>query len=465
MGWNNLRIHGRARCQGIKDVISYSGITGTPDHLVRTDQGWQTLAEANRRQLRVAKSGSGGNPIRFFDDCFSKNEWVSVEYPRVHVSVSEVPAEEHMTGSTISRSVQTQRLALIATQDSLWMCLTGSTPGRGARTAMQQPQNCRVSELWGERDSIQIRWCESGGTLDSRKPGDPGRQEPPTGQDQQRWALRTGKFEVVNCEPEHGPYSDKKLNCSVATIQATISQSDVCRCDVEKHAGDGPDVRANSREVQPTIVQAQGEVWDILDCGPLHRFTANGALVHNCILDHSGVVRHLGFPWDYFGQHLDDGKPKESDGSVPEKPEPLPKPCPQCHFMKPPKTAKCPACGFEAMRPDGVTVDDGELVPVTKEVRGIPALKTLGRETILAQLRGYQLAHSYSDGWTKHKYKTIFDCWPRSIQIDPVPPEGVVLSWLRSEQIKWAKSKNTRTFIKPDQDGFIVDHSAPEIIL
>lgn len=183
-----------------------------------------------------------------------------------------------------------------------------------------------------------------------------------------------------------------------------------------------------------------------------------------CIIDHSGVVKRLGFPWDYFGQHLDDGKPKESDGSVPEKPEPLPKPCPQCHFMKPPKTAKCPACGFEAMRPDGVTVDDGELVPVTKEVRGIPALKTLGRETILAQLRGYQLAHSYSDGWTKHKYKTIFDCWPRSIQIDPVPPEGVVLSWLRSEQIKWAKSKNTRTFTKPDQDGFIVDHSAPEII-
>lgn len=29
-------------------------------------------------------------------------------------------------------------------------------------------------------------------------------------------------------------------------------------------------------------LQTQGRVWDLLNCGPLHRFTAGGRLVHNC---------------------------------------------------------------------------------------------------------------------------------------------------------------------------------------
>jgi len=44
------------------------------------------------------------------------------------------------------------------------------------------------------------------------------------------------------------------------------------------------DDRADHRTVAHAIQQAQGRVWDILNCGPRHRFTVEGLLVSNCIV-------------------------------------------------------------------------------------------------------------------------------------------------------------------------------------
>lgn len=41
---------------------------------------------------------------------------------------------------------------------------------------------------------------------------------------------------------------------------------------------------ADRRTLEPAIVQTQGRVWDLLNCGPRSRFTANGRLVSNCQL-------------------------------------------------------------------------------------------------------------------------------------------------------------------------------------
>jgi superfamily II DNA or RNA helicase len=159
------------------------------------------------------------------------------------------------------------------------------------------------------------------------------------------------------------------------------------------------------------------------------------------ILDHSGVVRRLGFPWDYFGQHLDDGKPKKDSGSEPKEEEALPKACPHCHYMKPPKTPKCPSCGFEARRPNEVEMVDGELVPLTKRTKkGVKGLEEIGRTHVYHQLLWIAHDRGYKEGWAAMKYKDAFGCWPNGISKDVETPDGVVLSWERSQRIKWAKS-------------------------
>ena len=156
------------------------------------------------------------------------------------------------------------------------------------------------------------------------------------------------------------------------------------------------------------------------------------------ILDHAGVVRRLGFPWDYFGQRLDDGKPKDASAS-PERKEPLPKPCPQCSFMKPPKTIRCPFCGFEAMAPDGVAVAEGDLVPITKKTQKTPELAKMGRGPIYHQLLWVANKRGHAPGWAAHKYKKIFGGFPNRQDQVMEEPCGALLSWIQSENIAWAK--------------------------
>jgi superfamily II DNA or RNA helicase len=159
------------------------------------------------------------------------------------------------------------------------------------------------------------------------------------------------------------------------------------------------------------------------------------------ILDHSGAVRRLGFPWDYFGQHLDDGKPKKSSAEKDKDEEALPKPCPHCSFMKPPRTVICPSCGFEARRPHQVEVEAGELVPMTKQARGVKGLEEVGRTAVYQQLLWIAHERGYKESWAACKYKDAYGCWPNGIPKMPAMPEGVVLGWVRSEQIRWAKGR------------------------
>lgn len=159
------------------------------------------------------------------------------------------------------------------------------------------------------------------------------------------------------------------------------------------------------------------------------------------VLDHSGTVKRLGFPWDFSVTHLDDGKPKKSGGSDKEKPEPLPKACPKCHFMKPPKTPICPGCGFKSERPNEVETEEGELVQLRgKKPKAQVKLQDMGRASIYGQL--CQLAHdrSKSEKWVIANFKGIFDTWPRQ-EYHLVTPTPELLSWIHSKNIAWAKSR------------------------
>lgn len=158
------------------------------------------------------------------------------------------------------------------------------------------------------------------------------------------------------------------------------------------------------------------------------------------ILDHSGVVRRLGFPWGYFGQHLDDGKPKPTSKQA-ERPEPLPTPCPHCAFMRPPRVHICPSCGFETTKPNEVHSADGQLVQVAGKPKAQKKLQDMGRESIYGQLCALAGARDKRESWIKANYKEIFGTWPNRQESHFEQPTPELLSWIRHKQIQWAHRK------------------------
>lgn len=162
------------------------------------------------------------------------------------------------------------------------------------------------------------------------------------------------------------------------------------------------------------------------------------------VLDHSGTALRLGLPTDdRSGMELDDGKPKAgSEKKEKDKPESLPKPCTNCHYLKPAKTPVCPACGHQSIRPTDVEMLPGDLALIAKsrkhEARELAQRfgskqKTYSMLLQIAEDRGYR------PGWAARKYKDILGVWPRSLSEVTETPTPDLMAWVKAEARRFAR--------------------------
>jgi superfamily II DNA or RNA helicase len=136
--------------------------------------------------------------------------------------------------------------------------------------------------------------------------------------------------------------------------------------------------------------------------------------------------------------HIDDGR--ERPAASEDDKITLPKPCPQCKFLKPPRMAKCPACGFVCkMVAQDLQHGDGELAELKRKGRKVQLadkLQTLGMLLMIAQQRGRKT------GWASWKYKEMYGVWPAQKQGVPlVPPSAELVNWVKSKDIAFAKRR------------------------
>jgi superfamily II DNA or RNA helicase len=159
------------------------------------------------------------------------------------------------------------------------------------------------------------------------------------------------------------------------------------------------------------------------------------------ILDHSDNHARLGFVTDIHHDQLDDGRPRPK--APPKAKEALPKKCPSCTFLKPPKTLICPACGFRPAPKCDVVHEDGELIELSSR-RAAKAPTQADRATFYAELRAVGQERGYKPGWAAQQYKTKFGTFPPwSWNDGPMAmPTAATLSWIRSRQIAFAKRRS-----------------------
>jgi DNA repair protein RadD len=185
--------------------------------------------------------------------------------------------------------------------------------------------------------------------------------------------------------------------------------------------------------------------------------TANGKT--DCIIfDHSDTHQRLGFVTDIHFDTLDDGKPKPkpTPKEVEERGAALPRCCPSCTALMPVRVKVCGSCGYEMPKPQVAPEQDGELAELRakkpqKKITMRDVLQDMGKASVYAQLQHIR-AHSKkpkTEGWVAHKFKEIFDVWPRGMGIQPsTPATPELVSWVRSREIAYAKG-----MAKRDQTG------------
>jgi hypothetical protein len=150
----------------------------------------------------------------------------------------------------------------------------------------------------------------------------------------------------------------------------------------------------------------------------------------------------LGFVTDISKPDLDDGQKKASSA----KSAPLPKECPKCSFLRPPKMRVCAACGFVPEAKSQVDVEEGDLHELTRDkkqkVQDWPAHK---KSMFYGELLLHAFMRGYKNGWAYWAYKDRFGVAPSGSfgkrMATMIGPETE--AWIRHYNIKKAKRRES----------------------
>lgn len=186
------------------------------------------------------------------------------------------------------------------------------------------------------------------------------------------------------------------------------------------------------------IVLARPTKSEILYVQMVGRGLRVNAGIPDCIiLDHADNTLRMGFVTDVDARNTILCTAAKGERQAQPRKEALPKECPSCTFLKPPKTRECPACGFEPERTSEIEEHDGELVEITTaRLKADRAEKQRWH----SQLRFIAKQRGYSSGWVAQTYRKRFGVWPRGLDMyRTTQPEADVRNYVTSTLIRYAK--------------------------
>jgi len=163
------------------------------------------------------------------------------------------------------------------------------------------------------------------------------------------------------------------------------------------------------------------------------------------VLDHSGAVHRLGLVEDRVEWTLAEDRKAEVPAQMKRAAAAIePCACAECGTMRWPGLA-CYECGYLPKRQgSAVDVADGELGLVTSDRKvGESVYSHDDRLFFYGELRGIAEERGYKRGWAAQQYKQKFGGFPPWGWNDhrTLTPTATTLSWVRSRQIAYAKSR------------------------
>lgn len=448
--------HGGVVCKGEKHVITYQGLTATPDHLVKTAQGWIAFGECQRLGIPIIRTGNDEHPVREDEGCFSgnicsqqdKRGFVKSFLQVLNLRSSNRFEVGNLDGrSKLSKMLYAKRRAKLAGIQMQKYAIT-------LRKSVAQS----ISKLWGSWHPVQVQFSTGSSKVDRFESwSSESRKKHSIGSHQQQWSLRAGKFALGSQIFKLRQHTQRWMGGKNSQVQDGASRNSIRRQDVAKFVFNGNDFGSNYQEVSQKVGQTKRRVWDILNCGSRNCFTCEGLLVHNCPdvmvgvsarpfskslsshiqqmgrvmrgnegkefalwLDHSGNYLRFRENWDDVFENgvteLDDSKEKpKKEPTQKEKEEAK---CPRCHAFWAFSSDICGACGYVKERKNKVQAVAGMM----EELNGAPSMAS--KQEFWSMMQWYVRYNGWNDKRALATYKEKFGTWPKGLSDTPLPPNA-----------------------------------------
>jgi len=419
--------------RGKRPVITYCGLTATPDHLVyTTDEGWCSFGYCAEKQKAIVTTGIGGQKIWQRDGYFTRRGVVGSSPAQVYARSLRVRDLWLSVNNFFDKFGGWAHERLQAMQSAKASAGMAQCKDGSHEISLQQQEQSTVRKLWWKGNPVQIRFSDFLRSLDSTELGMlAGAQGHGIGSHKQRWALRAGEHSLGKEGGQHQQSANIKVDSFDAQIQTGASRNSVCGRIFASLAQCWINFRSNCGKVLQTFAKTERQVWDILDCGPRNSFTCEGLLVHN-----SGNYLRFREEWEEIYEHgvteLDDGKEKpKKEPTEKEKKEAK---CPVCEAYMPRYMDTCTHCGYVREKKSLVQDVPGEMTE----------LQTMSRESKQDFWSMCQFKIKYN-GWTEKRalaaYKTHFGVWPKGLHTVPMPPDVKFEKTAKAGMIRYLKSK------------------------
>ena len=294
---NEFVTHQGVIYQGVKEVISYEGLTATPDHLV-----W-VKGQSEPIQFGFAAS-SGARLVRTGDS--GKTIWLGEGYqPRktLEKRLERLPGINAMCGlrgnsMDAAREFNSGGLKRLPTMFTAPAdTIVAGSKINSSKAEMYKPKRRQLCQLRSARNRISFQLGFRCGIMDNGKFGTI-EQEIGVGSDRYRRTLRTWEYPVCATGKESskqafdrvaGMGSNGMALCPKCYYKKTVNG------DVQERHYTGSQI-CGKREAQKLADDKEkARVYDIIRSGPRNRFTVSGVLVHNCGYQGSvGALKAMG---------------------------------------------------------------------------------------------------------------------------------------------------------------------------
>lgn len=299
--------HSGSFCKGVQSVIEHDGITATPDHEVMTDEGWQKISDAKRLGRRIVRTGVGGTAVRFLGDNF-KSHGGEIQRAEGSSKMRQVRKPVYEQSEQYEKAAKHARLPILQPENASECSEVALSALPSPKGQVHKREEQSLSSLRRAGDKVQFRKPQCCRPLDCRKHRGANERNG-TGPDGQRRPLRARELEMGSPGHEHFQQQEiERRQGEVRFIPGKIPGSEVCRQNAHEAYFDH-ERSGNYTEMEHPFEQAKREVWDIHNAGPLQRFTANGRLVHNClVLDYTDNIETHCPDGDLFAPEVKAGK-------------------------------------------------------------------------------------------------------------------------------------------------------------